>query len=272
MKDILICRVSNYGTSHPVVARLRVQSHELLQWADLPRDKREAVFTIYDGLKNRLLKCDECYDRLKAALKETREPGHVGFTGPHIQPYLIGLENEAETFLYESKNYFRDLLGVINVFFGTDFHEARIFYTSSVKGDVKLSKWAGRRFGPADSFTGMLRNEQDWIRELIRKRNAVEYPGEKSGTLRIENFQLAPDGLVVPPSWNRDSLPPTDLLVDIEAAMDNMLTLAEDVLVACITKTAKFPIIEFAAIPEKNRNPNCPIRIRVQLKTPVSAA
>jgi len=255
MKNISIQRVSNYGTSHPVVARLPIQSLELVQWADLPKDKREAVISIYDGLKNRLLKCHECYDRLKAASKETLEAGHVDSTGSQIRPYLIGLENEAETFLYESKNYFRDLLGVINVFFRIGFHEARNFYTTSGKGDVKLSKWAGRRFGPADSFTGMLRNEQDWIRELIRKRNAVEHPGEKSGTLRIGNFQLAPDGLVVPPSWHRDSLPPTDLLVDIEAAMDNMLTLAEDVLVACITKTAKFPIIEFAAIPEKGPEP-----------------
>ena len=61
-------------------------------------------------------------------------------------------------------------------------------------------------------------------------------------------------------------MPPTDLLADIETAMDNMLTLAEDVLVACITKTAKSSILEFTAIPEKDRNPNYPIRIRVQLR------
>jgi hypothetical protein len=266
MKNISIQRVSNYGTSHPVVARLRVQSHELLGWADLPKDKQDLIISIYDALKNRLLKCHEGYARLKAAAKETLEVGHVGSAESHIQPYLIGRENEAETFLYESKNYFRDLLRVINVFFGTGFHEASNFCATSGRGDGKVSKWAGQQFGPTDSFTGLLRSEQAWIGELIRKRNAVEHPGQKSGALTIKNFQPAPDGLVVSPSWYRDSLPPTDVLADIDTAMDNMLTLAEDVLVACITKTAKFSIIDFTAIPEKDRNPKCPIRIRVQLR------
>jgi hypothetical protein len=156
---------------------------------------------------------------------------------------------------YDSKNYFRDLLGVINVFFGTGFHQASNFCATSGRGDGKVSKWAGQRFGPRDSFTGLLRSEQAWIGELIRKRNPVEHPGQKSGALTIKKFQPASDGLVVSPSWHRDSLPPTDLLADIETAMDNMLTLAEDVLVACITKTAKSSIIEFTAIPEKTGTP-----------------
>ena len=75
MKDIVIRRVSNYGTSHPVFARLRVQSDELLQWANLPKDKQDDVLGIHIGLTNRLLKCHEGYARLIAAGSATLKAG-----------------------------------------------------------------------------------------------------------------------------------------------------------------------------------------------------
>jgi hypothetical protein len=257
--NIVKQQVSNYGTSHPVVARLLMQSRELLPWAGLPNDIQNIVYGIHYELKNRLLKCHEGYARLVAAKKRMLQT-------PQLDPYLIDLENEAETFLYDSKNYFRDLLGIINVFFCTNFHEARDFYDASGKGDGKLTQWASRRFGPTDPFTEVLRTEQDWIGELIRKRNAVEHPGEYSGALTIENFTSRSDGLFTPPSWHRDNLRPTDPLADIEAAMDGMLTLAENILVACIAKTTKWSIIKFAAIPEQDRKPDCPMRIIAQLR------
>jgi hypothetical protein len=256
--NIVIRHVSLYGTSHPVVARLLMQTRELLPWAGLPNKKQDLVYGIHHELKNRLLKCHEGYARLVAAKKRTLQT-------TQLDPYLIGLESEAQTFVYDSKNYFRDLLGIINVFFGTKFDGASDFYDASGKGDGKLTRWASRRFGPTDPFAEMLRTEQGWIGELIRKRNAVEHVGGKSGTLTIENFTQRFDGRFMPPSWHRDNLSPTDLLADIEAAMDGMLTLAEDVLVACISKTTKWSNIKFVAIPEQDRKPDCPLRIIVQL-------
>jgi hypothetical protein len=224
--NIVKQHVSIYGTSHPVVARLIMQCRELLPWAGLPNEKQRVVHNIHYQLKNRLLKCHEGYDRLVAAKKKTLQI-------PQLDPYLIGLENEAQTFLYDSKNYFRDLLGIINVFFGTDFDKASDLYDASAKGDGKLTRWASRKFGTRDPFAVMLRAQQGWIGELIRKRNAVEHIGGKSGTLTIANFTQRPDGRFTPPSWHRDNLSPTDLLADIQAAIDDMLTLAEDILAAC---------------------------------------
>ncbi|HYA34646.1 MAG TPA: hypothetical protein VEF03_03455 [Candidatus Binataceae bacterium] len=264
MKNIGIRRVSNYGTSHPVVARLRLQSLELIRWACLPVEKQKRAIQIYDSLKNRLLKCHECNVRLETAAKDALSSS-LGFAGANVRPHLIGLEQEAETFLYESKNYLRDLLGVFNVFFGTKFDEASDFCSNMGKGRRKVTEWASERFGPKDRFTKMLQEEEPWIRELICKRNAVEHPRGKSGVLKIDNFQQMPDGRMAPPSWARDQQPPTDVLGDLRIAMDNMLTLAEDILVACIENTTDFPI-EFTSIPEKERSAACPIRITVQMK------
>jgi hypothetical protein len=268
MKNIVYKQVSNYGTSHPVYARLLVQTRELLQWADLSKDKQDRLFTIYNGLKKRLLNCHELYDRLIGAANETLKAARSNPDGSHKrQPFLIDLEHEAEAFLYKSKDYFRDLVDVLKVFFPTIKEDrANAFYNASGKGDGKLTEWASRQFGSTDSFTDMLRYEQAWMEELIRKRNAAEHPSGHSGILTIENFQPGPEGVLVPPSWHRDGLPATSILADINAAMDDMLTLAEDILIACIMKTWKFSNIEFAQIPEKDRNPNCPIRIKVQLR------
>jgi hypothetical protein len=257
-------KISNYGTTNPVVARLNVQTHDLLQWADLPQQRRDDVFGIYDGMKNRLLKCHEAQSRLCAALDETLSDDHFNPDGTlKSRPYLIGLENEVETILYEQKNFLRDLLKVVNIFFNTEFDEASAFYDAKTGGDGKLTKWAKEALGGDDPFPEMLQHKQGWIGEVIRKRNAAEHPGGKSGTLHIVNFEQAPDGRFNMPVWYRDDMPPTGIFPDLEDLLDNLLTLAEDVLVSCIVhKNKHVDMIAFVGIPEQERDKKCPKRIR----------
>jgi hypothetical protein len=127
-------------------------------------------------------------------------------------------------------------------------------------------KWATETFGETDPFTTMLAGEQDWIEELIRKRNAVEHPRGHSGTLYIRNFERITENKFVAPTWHRDAMSRTDLFADIEVIMGNLLTLAEDILINCIVKRTKYNIIQFVEIPEDQRNSNCPIRITASLK------
>ena len=262
----IIRKISNYGTKHPVIARLKVQTHELLQWADLPKDKLGEVATIYFDMADRLIKCHEAFERLSAALHAAM--GEISPTsdsrvlnGPHV----IGLKAESETFLYESKNLLRDLVGVVGVFFGVTLDEASAFCNIKGKGDGKLVKWATARFGAADPFTTMLISEQRWIEELIRKRNAAEHPGKRSGTLHIENFQPLSNGQFLAPSWHRDRNPSTGIFDDLEAYLSNLLTLAEDMLVSCIHHKTRHKILQFVEIPEQDRMLECPMRITVTL-------
>ncbi|MGH7924513.1 MAG: hypothetical protein ACREQH_07985, partial [Candidatus Binatus sp.] len=113
-------------------------------------------------------------------------------------------------------------------------------------------------------------SEQDWVGELIRKRNAAEHPGERSGTLKIENFKVTKEGYLIPPTWRRDESPATDVFQDLETYLDNLLTLAEEVLVWCIFHRTESDIQVFE-IPEKDRNPTCPIRLRLQAQIQMPA-
>lgn len=147
-------KVSNYGTKHPVVARLKLQTHELLQWADLTKEQCVDVFEIYCGMADRLLKCHEAYERLLtardksvAALEPTSDARAK--TAPHV----IGLRGEVETILYESKNFLRDVLGGLRVFFGTAFDEASAFHNPK-GGHGKLVQWAAIRLAKRTHLRG----------------------------------------------------------------------------------------------------------------------
>ena len=261
-----IKKISNYGTRHPVVARLKVQTHELIQWADLPKERQQAVLEIYCGMADRFLKCHEAHDRLTAALKKAMDEVRPDADSRlKSVPHLIGLRGEVETFLYESKNYLRDMLGVIGVFFGEEFDEASALYDPKGKGCSDLVAWATSTFGASDHFTTMLITEQDWVGELIRKRNAIEHPGGKSDRLHIENFTRSPDGRFILPHWYRDRNQPCGLFPDLDTYLDNMLTLGEDMLVSCIHHKTRFGIIQFVEIPVADRRAECPMRLTVQL-------
>jgi hypothetical protein len=262
-------KVLNYGTKHPVIARLKLETFDFLEWTELSKDKRERVIGAYFDLSERLLKCHEVYERL-VTKRDTALAEVQPTTDPRVRgvPYLIGLKGELETFLYEGKNFLRELLVVVNTFFGTKFREASAFCVHSGKSEAKVVEWAAKQFGAHDNFTTMLASEHQWLDELISKRNAVEHPGGRSGTLHIENFKPASDGGLVTPTWRRDETPACDIFQDLETYLDNLLTFAEDVLVSCVYHNAARGIVElqFVEIAEEDRNPSCPRRIKIQAR------
>lgn len=260
-----IAKISTYGSAHPVVARLVVQTQTLLGWADLSAEEKGEVFDRYCVMKGRLVRCHEVHRRLDEALKKS-------FGGyqpvPHgrgkFRPHIIGLKNELDTFLCEGANLLRDVLGVVNIFFGTSFTEAAAFCAARSGGQGQLGKWAADTFGSADPFAKLLAAHQPWLGELIRKRDAVEHPGGTSGALTITNIEQAADGRFAPPMWRRGNMAPTRVFPDIKAMLENLLALAEDVLVACISHKNTFGgMIAFSEIAEADRDPDCPIRMKL---------
>ncbi|MEL6362451.1 MAG: hypothetical protein AAFR21_15345, partial [Pseudomonadota bacterium] len=108
----------------------------------------------------------------------------------------------------------------------------------------------------------MLKLDSNWIAEIIRKRNAIEHPEGHSGKMQFTNIQRAADGFVLP-TWNRTTGKKSQILEDIDACLWNSLTFAEDILVNCIREKPAFPHIDLAEIPEADRDPAMPIRLRV---------
>ena len=76
---------------------------------------------------------------------------------------------------------------------------------------------------------------------------------------------------VINPAWSLGNEPPLDLVQDMSAIIENLLTLYEDVLSDGILRLAPASPFTIVEIPEAERNLEMPIRLVPSLKTPLSS-
>ncbi len=263
---LIIQKVSDHGTGEPGVARLTLQMHELIEWVALDKEKRDEVLEICYDLKDRLMNCQDIFDNLKQSLSKSEEDCKKEPQGKAVRvPYVIDLETNAENFLYQAKNFLRDLTLILNIFYGTDFKEASEFFDASGKADGKIVKWALEKFGKQDFVAQNLQQDQTWIGKMIKKRNAVEHPGGYNGTLHIENCKFE-NGKLILPAWFRDQSDASFVLEDMEVVLHNLLTMGEELIIfGCFEKKLRTSMVGFQEIPEEKRRPECPIRFKAAL-------
>ncbi|HVO92324.1 MAG TPA: Asp-tRNA(Asn)/Glu-tRNA(Gln) amidotransferase subunit GatB, partial [Terriglobales bacterium] len=171
--------------------------------------------------------------------------------------------------LYDCKNYFRDLLGLFQIVYDCNLNEASAFADLKGEGESEIVEWAKAKFGEDHNFTKLLKTEHVWT-EFIRMRNSVEHPGGKSGSLIIQNVRVSPDpNRYIPPTWARTGRPDSNIVKDMDVGVDNMLTLAEDLLALVVLDKTKFKQITIEEIPVELRDSKCPIRLKIGLSPEV---
>jgi len=195
-------------------------------------------------------------------LKNIREMGLKTQSNGRVLefPHIIRLEERIESHLYNAKSCLRDVLKIYNIVFGTNFEEARY---------DKAIKWASERFGEEDALTKFLKTDHDlWIHKVVNMRNAIEHPGGRAGILKIQNFEVKSDNTqvtITEPSWNLNDEVPTLIRSDIHVFVNNILELAEDVVISALEKIGKPPLLAIVEIPKDQRNEEAPIRFRIVL-------
>ncbi|MBV8109186.1 MAG: hypothetical protein JO012_05410, partial [Hyphomicrobiales bacterium] len=107
-------KVLEHGTTNPIVARLSLQILEILNQCDTSKDIQAKVGDLYmNSLQKKLLRCWEIEERFKkefAAAGKYKPPAAAD--APVEVPQIARLDEECHNFLYEAKNYIRDLLQV----------------------------------------------------------------------------------------------------------------------------------------------------------------
>jgi hypothetical protein len=100
-----IRKINDVGVGHPVVARLGVQSSELIPWIDLDDAKRKEIAELYARtLTDRLLRCHKFRDDLVNRANEAGEAIQAQRDKRVREiPHVIGLQGFAEGFLYEAR-------------------------------------------------------------------------------------------------------------------------------------------------------------------------
>jgi hypothetical protein len=261
----IITKILDHGSSNPIVARLSLQILGIMEHCIIAEDTKRRVVKLYMGsLMRKLLRCGEIKEGLQSELSPAMAstPTHADF------PHILRLEEERHNFLYEIKNYIRDLLKVFNLLYGTNFKEA-IEFSRPKKGGVSLIEFASKSFGADDSKTRFFKGAVNYVEHFVDLRNAVEHPGGYSGELVMQNITRHPDGKVAEPVWFRvkDGVPldtPSPICADMYLAIHHFLHLGEVVLVSWAAEHLRFPgLMRVALIPEENRNAKCPINCEV---------
>lgn len=262
-----IKQISNHGTSSPIVARLSIQTHEIVQFCSIDKSKQEEILALYhDEIQPRLLECDDISQGISkeilGVLKKIEQEGLITQShGRMIQaPYLIRLEQRVEQFLYCAKSALRDLAKIFSIFFDAKFSEARY---------DKIHTWAVGKFGTDSGIARIIKQDHDlWIKQIVMMRNAVEHPGGYSGHLHIHNFELTSEPhsgqlKIIEPTWHLNDDPKISIAQDLLASVSNILETCEDLLSLCMRATGFPEFLQIVEIPESERSIECPIRLKV---------
>lgn len=265
-----LLKISDQGTSNPIVARLSVQTSELIKFCPRGDYFHKSVLSLFhDSVQKHLLECDQiAQDIANEVLEIDAEIGDEGLKtqaqGRVIEvPHILRLIPRVEQFLYCAKSALRDLANIFDLFFEKKFDAARY---------DKIIEWACVEFGEDSELAYILKQDHDiWIKKLVSMRNAVEHPGGYSGQLHIRNISLVPPEhprypILEAPRWNLNDEAEEPLVESLLTATSNILELSEDLLIICITMSGLPEMVGFAEIPEDKRNPSCPIRLRAVLK------
>jgi hypothetical protein len=244
-------------------ARLLMQTHSLLQATTFDPEVRENVLAVCVEAAPRLVRCQEVRDtlaayeaRIEAEYQEKRSAETRYF------PELMPIDGDAERFLYEAKNYLRDLTGILRAAFSAPLKDASDFAYVKDKKHSTAEQWAVKTFGRDSRITQVITGAASWISELVRMRNAVEHPNGYSGSLTIQNFGFTP-GRDFPqrPTWFRTGRSPTEVVADMTVLCFLMLEFGENLIAMIAESNFIAPVFTIGEIPEENRNPDVPMRL-----------
>jgi hypothetical protein len=243
-----------------------LQTFAILDACDLSKELADKIKVVYmHSLMKSLLRCGEIAMAYQSEfVKEMeackRRPPRAIVTVPSI----MRLEEECRNFLYEAKNFIRDTLKAFNLLYGTAFEEASEFLWPK-KGRPSLIGFVESTFGPEDDKTKLFKQMLQAVERVVTFRNAVEHPGGYSGTLYMRNFRLEPNGKFTEPGWwlekNGKKESESCIRVDLFAIVQNLLILAEEMIVLWAEDNLRFPQAHrIAILPEERRDPNIAIQ------------
>lgn len=259
--------VSDVGSSHPAVARVLLQSTEMLKAALFrePIDKEEITVQLH-SCKEALVACDLIAKRVtfrtEAIISEVSNIGvSTDNRGRGLNPFpqVVDLETDCATFLIQANRAIKLICEFAQLFFSFDRPDSNFDHLGN-----RLATAVGEDTG----ITKFVRANAGGVRYLVDLRNYHEHPKKKIRTA-IENFRVLPDRRIQVPSWRIigiDGYEPNSISDEMSAAVGFLLDIAESMFINLVLHhvSPKFPYI-IEGVPEESINEKCPIRYRLSL-------
>ena len=171
MKQIKITKISDKGTSNPIVNRIYFQFRKILDanTIELKNDSLKDFNDLLFSLMEDFLKAEEYgenYLRIENETISKIKKGEVKIEG-NIIKYdnpTPKLKENFEHFLIRSIMILRKLIKIANIIFETGF-----------KGGKELNSYIKKKFGEDNNLVKYVNSNSKWIKELYDDRNKVEH-------------------------------------------------------------------------------------------------
>jgi hypothetical protein len=116
-----------HGVTNPIVARLTLQTLEILERTTMSKGERDKIGGVFINLLvQKLLRCWELEQRLRDGWQKSivnfKPPGR-GVAAIEV-PQIPRLREDCEEFLYSAKNFLRDLVTVFSALHGSTYKDA----------------------------------------------------------------------------------------------------------------------------------------------------
>jgi hypothetical protein len=247
------------GSENPIVARLHLGLLEIIQMAQIPDDRKDAIRAHCFELGKDLVLAEKSARPLMNELVEIEnrlrtEGVRTQAAGRAVEiPGVLRLD-DSRVFLKYAKQALQTLANALGVilkkdFQGPHFHLVRDHVIGRLGQDHIVSK--------------LLVEDQGWIKEIIDLRNEDEHP--RTGKAFIRGFDITrlPDGRwgIDPPRFFNDA----PVLNRLQVYSHNLLTFSEETIAHSLENFFP-PIVQVVDIPESERNSDSP-RYRLGLKT-----
>lgn len=254
-ENAVVIKTSDIGTNHFIVARTIVQASDLLRFSSLGNDaeKRKEILQNVLDIKNRILNSWQIADDIEAAMAE-RAAKFCEIQKSRSLSAIPDLVPDCEKFLQNVKMVVRDVSLLLTHFHG--------FKKTGHNLKVLIGE-ASALLGEEHAITQLLKGDADngWLSKIYDYRDAVEHPDSKK-RLEIENVNLHQSGKLVEPNWGLLGGQKVSIVHEMRTVTTNLLTFFEDIFSASVEATKIFSGMGIAEIPEDERDPDCPIRLK----------
>lgn len=257
--------VDTVGSSSPVVARVFLQGHDIINAAIFDRAiDKTAILRHLHAAKESLVVCEKVAKRvgsqIDTIIAAIRDHGLTPASdGRTLNPFpqVAELETEATTFLIHTKRAIRTICHLPSLFLPVKRKDSN--FETLLKS---LSKTAG----VSASLTDFVRDNAGGVRYLVELRNFQEHPDAKKTT--VDNFKVMPSGSISRPMWYVSGETPRSIREEMFGAVDFLTQMMEAMLIHLVMGAVGERIPFFIEqIPDANIDPKMPIRYRLSIDT-----
>jgi hypothetical protein len=255
-----------YGSSHPAVARVFLQAHEMLKVAncDATLDQAKVQDALF-ALSEDLVVCAQAADAVGSQVD--RIVAQVAAAGLNVQnagrlinplPQVNGLDDHVTSFLIRAKRAIRATCTLVATFMEVPDTDSNFDH---------LKKRLDAAGHGASEMARLVTARAAGVRYFIERRNGQEHPSSPTRTV-VENVRLMPDLTIRMPIWRLDGASPSqpdDAAAQMRGGIEILIDVAEMLIIYGVMHR-RHPKLQLALVetPSASRDPSCPIRYRLE--------